>query len=210
MENEERVIELTPDHRSELVQAKIIKPDQASMPQKEYAAALEALRQMKLADAKDSVERLSTGLQNAQGVIDGIRAKQRKVHRPPNTPDMPIGDPDEMAAEEWKKYEQPLTEASKRIQQAKAAAGKVEQASRLVQLDPTMVLRIELTAAKKRAAVAEESLAILALQEARKAKDAAEREEALLMRAVSAQLGVTPGKNVRLVDKEKGICQIEG
>lgn len=209
MEQQAESVKLADEERAALIDARIIDPEITEVSEEEYTGMLEALRQHRLAQAKDTVERLETGLPNAAGILGGLRAAQQKVHRAPNTPVMPKGSPAEVAAEEWAKYEQPLTGKSAPVQRMDEARKKA-RGPRLVQLDPTTVLKIELVAAKKRAATAEERIALLAVQDARKAKAEAEQEEAELMRLVSKQLNIAPGSNVRLVDKEKGLCQVEG
>jgi hypothetical protein len=211
MEQQVENVKLGDEERRMLADARIITPEQVEsgeLTQEEYEVALEALRQKRLGEAKDAVERLETGLPNAAEVIGGLRAAQQKVHRAPNTPRVPAGDPATVAEEEWAKYEQPLTGKSAPVKRMEAV--RQPQGPRLVQLDPVTVLKIELVAAKKRAATAEERIALLAIQDARKAKAEAELEEAELMKTVTRQLKIPPGKNVRLVDKEKGLCQIEG
>jgi hypothetical protein len=209
MEQQVENVKLGDEEREALIDAKIIDADVMEVSEEQYQGMLEALRQHRLSEAKDAVERLETGLPNAAGILGGLRSAQQKVHRAPNTPVMPQGSPAEAAAEEWAKYEQPLTGKSGPVKRMDAARKK-PQGPRLVQLDPTTVLKIELVAAKKRAATAEERIALLAVQDARKAKAEAEQEEAELMRLVSKQLNIAPGSNVRLVDKEKGLCQVEG
>jgi len=186
----------------------ITKGEDEEVTEEELAVAREALRQQQLAKLEDLKEQVSTGLPNAAGILQGIRGHQQKMpRRPLNTPDITPGCPEEVAAAEWKKYEEPLTGKSPPVQ--RTAEARQKPGPRLIQLDPVMVLKIELLAARKRANTAEERLAILALQDARKGKQELEQEEHALMQQVSKQLGVSAGKSVRLVDREKGICQVE-
>lgn len=108
-------------------------------------------------------------------------------------------------SEEWKRFEEPLPSTDKAVQ--KMAAAKPEP--HLVQLDPVMVLKVELLATRRRANTAEEKLAILALQEARRTKQELDLEEKILSQQICKQLNVPSGKNIRLIDKDKGICQVE-
>jgi hypothetical protein len=72
-----------------------------------------------------------------------------------------------------------------------------------------MILNVELIATKKKLAEADEKMGLWAIQDARRRKQELDREEAALMAEVSRQLGVPAGTNIRLVDKDKGICQVE-
>jgi len=165
--------------------------------EEELAMAREALRTRQMAQLDDLKERVSTGLPNAAGIIQGIRShQQRAPRRPLNTPDIPPGTPEEVAAQEWEKYEAPLSGKSEPVKRVVEA----RQGPRIVQLDPVMVLKIELLAARKRANTAEERLAILAIQDARKAKQELEAEEHALMSQVSKQLNIPAGKSIRVGD----------
>ena len=81
--------------------------------------------------------------------------------------------------------------------------------SRVAQLDPRMVLQVELLATKKKLADADERMGLWAVQDARRRKQDLDREESELMLEVSRQLGAPAGSNIRLIDKEKGLCQVE-
>lgn len=82
------------------------------------------------------------------------------------------------------------------------------QGPRMAQLDKYTVLQIELLSAKRKLAEADEQMGILAVQDARRRKQELNKEEAALMSRVSQQLGVETGSNIKLVDKEKGLCQV--
>jgi hypothetical protein len=107
--------------------------------------------------------------------------------------------------EEWRQFEEPLPSTSKSVQKMK----DTKQDPHLVQLDPMMVLRVELLTTRRRANKAEEKLAVLALQDSRRMKQELDMEEQVLLQQLSKQLNIPPGKNIRLIDKEKGICQVE-
>jgi len=199
-------VKLADEERAALVDAKIIAPEKAELIPEEYALACEALRQSRLKTLDD--ERIATGLPTAEGFIQNIRRRQQKIpRRSLNTPDVTPGDPEEVAEAEWEKYEAPLTGKSAPVQ--RMAEARQQAGPRLVQLDPTTVLKIELLSARKRANMAEERLAVLALQDARKAKQELEQEQAQLMQLVTKQLNLPAGKSIRLVDREKGLCQVE-
>lgn len=93
----------------------------------------------------------------------------------------------------------------------KVTPGKapVGNGPRMAQLDQLMILKVELLATKKKLAEADEKMGLWAVQDARRRKDELNKEEAALMVEVSKQLGVPTGSNIRLVDKERGICQVE-
>jgi hypothetical protein len=95
------------------------------------------------------------------------------------------------------------------IDRAAPTAAPEGKAPRLAQLDPRMILNVELIATKKKLAEADEKMGLWAIQDARRRKQELDREEAALMAEVSRQLGVPAGTNIRLVDKDKGICQVE-
>ena len=82
-------------------------------------------------------------------------------------------------------------------------------APRVAQLDPRVVLQVELLATKKKLADADERMGLWTVQDARRRKQDLGREESELMLEVSRQLGVPAGSNIRLIDKEKGLCQVE-
>lgn len=82
-------------------------------------------------------------------------------------------------------------------------------APRVAQLDPKTMLQVELLATKKKLANADEQMGLLAVQDARRRKQELDREESNLMLEVSKQLGAPAGSNIRLIDKEKGLCQVE-
>jgi len=97
-------------------------------------------------------------------------------------------------------------------QTEKKESQKEEQkapAPRIAQLDPQTVLRVELMAAKKKLADADEKMGLWAVQDARRRKQELEQEEAVLLDNVRSQLGASVGSNIRLVDKAKGLCQVE-
>lgn len=77
----------------------------------------------------------------------------------------------------------------------------------LIRLDQATMLQIELLATKKKLAEANEKIAMIALQDAKKARKELEQEEAVLLERVRSQVGARSG-NVRLVDRQKGICQV--
>lgn len=201
-------VKLADEERAALIDAKIIAPEKAELTPEEYTLACEALRLSRLKTLDDERERVATGLPNAEGILQNIRRHQQKLpRRPVNTPDVTPGNPEEVAKEEWEKYEVPLTGKSAPVQ--RMAEARQQAGPRLVQLDPTTVLKIELLSARKRANTAEERLAVLALQDARKAKQELEQEQAQLMQLVTKQLNLPTGKSIRLVDREKGLCQVE-
>lgn len=80
---------------------------------------------------------------------------------------------------------------------------------RIAQLDPRTVLQVELLATKKKLAEADERMGLWAVQDARRRKQELDREEASVLAEVSRQLGATAGSSIRLVDKERGLCQVE-
>jgi len=80
---------------------------------------------------------------------------------------------------------------------------------RVAQLDPRMVLQVELLATKKKLAEADERMGLWAVQDARRRKQDLDREEASMMAEVSRQLGAPAGSSIRLIDKERGLCQVE-
>jgi hypothetical protein len=192
----------------------------------------------RIAQLKDELERLETGLPNAGATIQALKDKQQKIpRRPPNMPHVTPGNPDEIALQEASKYAGALGMAPGMVpgmgmpsmamprgpQGPTGPQGPVgpqrqvprppEQQTRpnpsSIQLDPKTLIEVELVSTKKRLAEANERLALVALSDARKAKLAAEQQEAQLMVQISKHYGVQPGKNVRLIDKEKGICMIE-
>jgi hypothetical protein len=79
----------------------------------------------------------------------------------------------------------------------------------LIQLDPITMLEIELITAELRAAEAEEKLAMRALRDAREKLMALHRKQSVLMSNVTQQIGIDPGKSIRLVDKEQRLCRVE-
>lgn len=79
----------------------------------------------------------------------------------------------------------------------------------LVQLDPMMMLEIELLSAELRAATAEEQLAGRSLRDARERLMSLNRKQSLLMSTITSQLGIPAGRSIRLVDKEQRLCRIE-
>lgn len=79
----------------------------------------------------------------------------------------------------------------------------------VVQLDPMMLMRIELLGAKQKLAERDAQLARIALQEAERRRSGFAREEQALMAEVGGQLGRPIKGNIRLIDKEKGLCQVE-
>ena len=190
-------------------------------------------KERRVAELKDELERLETGLPNAGATIRSIKAKQQRVPgRKPNTPDVNPGDVGEITAQEMIKYAGALGTSS--VMPGMMPGGGMAmpgmaaqpgprgpvgpqmhtpppQVSKphTVQLDPKTLLEVELVSVKKRLAEANERLSIVALNDARKAKFAAEQQEAELLAAISRQLDIPPGKNVRLIDKQKGICVIE-
>lgn len=186
-------------------------------------------KERRVSELKDELERLETGLPNAGATIQAIKDKQQKVPgRKPNTPDVTPGDVDDITAQEMAKYAGVLGPMPGMGRPSMAAPvgpqGPVgpqspvgpsrpqpprSTAPRTVQLDPRMLLEVELVSVKKRLAEANERLSLVALSDARKAKCSAEQEEAELMARIAGQLNIPPGKNVRLVDKQKGICLIE-
>ena len=83
-----------------------------------------------------------------------------------------------------------------------------ENKPRVAQLDPGMVLQVELLATKQKLADADERMGLWAVQDARRRKQELDREEATLMANVSHQLGVPAGSNIKLIDKAKGLCQV--
>lgn len=190
----------------------------------------------RIAELKDELERLETGLPNAGATIRAIKDKQQKIpRRPMNTPHVMPGNPDEVALQEASKYTGALGVMPGMIpgmgvpSMARGPQGPVGPQNPVgpqrpvpqppetqtqpnpssIQLDPKTLIEIELVATKKRLAEANERLAIVALGDARRAKIEAEQQEARLMAQISRHYGVQPGKNVRLVDKEKGVCLIE-
>jgi len=177
--------------------------------EEELQTAREALRKQQLAQIEDLKENVSTGLPNAAKVIEGIRTKMSKVparRAEEDYKNLTMGEREMLAHEEMRKYEEPLSGKSAPVQRVEATRSG---GPRLVQLDPVTVLKIELLAARKRANTAEERLALLAIQDARKAKNELEQEEQILMQQITQQLGLPAGKSIRLVDRAKGLCQVE-
>jgi hypothetical protein len=82
-------------------------------------------------------------------------------------------------------------------------------ASRVVQLDPQTVLRVELLATKKQLAEADERMGLWAVQDARRRKKDLIREESSMIDEVSHQIGAPVGSSIKLVDKARGLCQVE-
>lgn len=79
----------------------------------------------------------------------------------------------------------------------------------LIQLDPMMMMEIELLTAEQRAATAEEKLATRALRDARERLMSLHRKQSILMSNITSKLGLPPGGSIRLVDKEQRLCRIE-
>lgn len=79
----------------------------------------------------------------------------------------------------------------------------------LIQLDPMMMMEIELLTAEQRAAAAEEQLASRALRDARERLMSLHRKQSMLMSSITSKLGLPPGGSIRLVDKEQRLCRIE-
>ncbi len=80
---------------------------------------------------------------------------------------------------------------------------------RIAQLDPRMVLRVELLATKKKLAEADERMGLYAVQDARRRKQEFDKEEASLMLEVSKQLDAPAGSSIKLINKERGLCEVE-
>ncbi len=87
-------------------------------------------------------------------------------------------------------------------------ADVAEDGSRLAQLDPRMVLQVELLATKKKLAEADERMGLWTVQDARRRKQELDREESSLMLEVSRQLDAPAGSSIRLIDKERGLCKV--
>lgn len=85
---------------------------------------------------------------------------------------------------------------------------KVETGPRVAQLDPRMVLQVELLATKKKLAEADEKMGLWAVQDARRRKQDLDREESSIMLEVSRQLGAPAGSTITLIDKARGLCQV--
>lgn len=139
----------------------------------------------------------------ALGIKDELEAKKEAILgriRPLTQPEMAGGSPPE-----------PTHAGPKRPVGAPTAPGKAPMGNgpRLAQLDQKTILQVELLATKKKLAEADEKMALWAIQDARRRKQELDREEAALMAEVSRQLGVPAGHNIRLVDKERGLCQVE-
>lgn len=94
-------------------------------------------------------------------------------------------------------------------QLVKPAEVPSKPATRVAQLDPRMVLQVELISTKKKLAEADERMGLWAVQDARRRKQELDREEASMMAEVSRQLGAPAGSSIRLIDKERGLCQVE-
>jgi len=86
---------------------------------------------------------------------------------------------------------------------------QAEQKPKVVQLDQVTLLKIELVASKRRLNKAEEEKLLLLMQSIRKEAKELQIEESRLFAEVVQRLGVEPGKNLRLLDREKGLCAIE-
>lgn len=84
-----------------------------------------------------------------------------------------------------------------------------EGGSRMAQLDPRTVLRVELLSTRKKLAEADERMGLWTVQDARRRKQELDKEEATLMAEVSRQLDVPVGSCIRLIDKERGLCKVE-
>jgi hypothetical protein len=80
---------------------------------------------------------------------------------------------------------------------------------RVVQLDPTVIMEIELVTTQMRLAEADEKLALIAVKNARQRKSEVQRAQDQLLNRVSKQVGVRVGSSLRLLDKDKGLCQVE-
>lgn len=108
--------------------------------------------------------------------------------------------------------EELMARAEKKIEEVQEKIKKLgEPAPRgphTVQLGPVMLLKIELLSTKQRLAEREEQLAKIALADAQKKKQEYAAEEKRLMSELSAEIGQPVKGNVRLVDREKGICQV--
>jgi hypothetical protein len=83
------------------------------------------------------------------------------------------------------------------------------QMPKQIKLDTETMLRVELLATKRKLADANEKLALIAVQDAQSAKKELEQEESLIMAQVREKLNIPQGANLRLIDKEKGICRVE-
>lgn len=79
----------------------------------------------------------------------------------------------------------------------------------LIQLDPMMMLEIELVTAELRAADAEEKLLYRQLQDIREKKISIHRKQSMIMSSVTNSLGLPPGRTIRLVDKDQRLCKVE-
>lgn len=79
----------------------------------------------------------------------------------------------------------------------------------VIQLDPVMMLEIELLEAETRAAVAEEKLALRYVQDARDKSMTIHRKRLMLMSKITSSVGIPSGRSIRLVDKEQRLCKIE-
>lgn len=80
---------------------------------------------------------------------------------------------------------------------------------KVVQLDQITLLKIELMSSKRRLNRAEEEKLLLLLQSIRKEAKELQLEESRLFSEVVQRLGMEAGKNLRLLDREKGLCAIE-
>ena len=79
----------------------------------------------------------------------------------------------------------------------------------LIQLDPMMMLEIELVTAELRAADAEEQLLFRQLQDIREKKNTILRKQSMIMSSITNSLGLPPGRTIRLVDKDQRLCKVE-
>ena len=71
-----------------------------------------------------------------------------------------------------------------------------------------MILRIELLSTKQQLAERDQQLAKLALQDVHAKKVALQEQQQQLMAEISQQLGTPVSGDIRLLDREKGLCQV--
>jgi len=77
-----------------------------------------------------------------------------------------------------------------------------------IQLDEMMILRIELLTTQIKLAQLEEQNLLLALQGVRRRAKDLQTEETRLLEEIRNKTGIGPDKNIKLVDRGKGLCAV--
>jgi hypothetical protein len=89
------------------------------------------------------------------------------------------------------------------------AAPEQPQEAQVIQLDQVTMLRIELLTTKERLNKARQQNMEMALLDLKKEEQQLQLEENRLIQEISAALKLPPGKRLRLMDQEKGLCKVE-